>query len=163
VVIALGEHPVRRLSFFTAGIFVVSTAGGLVILFALGRTLVARIAHPSAHTQHVLELAIGIVLLVAAGLLWVLRARLRPRLRRAPATLAVLAATVLAVTAAGCGGSTSAEAKWAGDVCSAVTTWKDKVQKAGADVQATLQAPKAGMRATIEADLRTAVAATNTL
>jgi cytochrome c biogenesis protein CcdA len=84
VVIALGEHPVRRLSFFTAGIFVVSTAGGLVILFALGRTLVARIAHPSAHTQHVLELAIGIVLLVAAGLLWVLRARLRSRLTRAP-------------------------------------------------------------------------------
>jgi len=84
VVIALGEHPVRRLSSFTAGVFVVSTAGGLVILFALGRTLVARIAHPSAHTRHVLELAIGIALLVAAGLLWVLRARLRSRLTRAP-------------------------------------------------------------------------------
>ena len=84
-------------------------------------------------------------------------------LRRAPATLAVLAATVLAVTAAGCGGSTSAETKWAGDVCSAVTTWKDKVQQAAGDVRTTLQSPKAGMRAAIEADLRTAVAATNTL
>jgi hypothetical protein len=85
VVLALGDHPVRRLGAFTAGVFAVSTVGGLVILFALGRTLVARIAHPSAHTKHLLELLIGIVLLVAAGLLWLLRERLRARLDR-PAT-----------------------------------------------------------------------------
>jgi cytochrome c biogenesis protein CcdA len=84
VVLALGEHPVRRVASFTAGVFVVSTAGGLVVLFALGRTLVARIAHPSAHTRHVLELSIGIVLLAAAAALWALRERLRARLGRPP-------------------------------------------------------------------------------
>jgi hypothetical protein len=82
VVLATGAHPVRRLAAFTAGVFAVSTTGGIVILFALGRTLVERIAHPSAHTRHLLELAIGIVLLVAAGLLWVFRDRLRSHVSR---------------------------------------------------------------------------------
>jgi cytochrome c biogenesis protein CcdA len=84
VVLALGQHPVRRVALFTAGVFIVSTVGGLVVLFALGRTVVARIAHPSGHTRHLLELAIGIALLVAAGLLWLLRERLRARLGRPP-------------------------------------------------------------------------------
>lgn len=84
VVLTLGRHPVRRVALFTAGVFVVSTAGGLVLLFALGKTVVARIAHPSDHTRHLLELAIGVALLAAAGLLWVLRERLRARLGRPP-------------------------------------------------------------------------------
>jgi cytochrome c biogenesis protein CcdA len=84
VVLAIGDQAVRRLALFTAGVFVVSTVGGLVILFALGRTVIERIAHPSAHTRAVLELAIGIVLLAAAGALWFLRDRLRSRLGRTP-------------------------------------------------------------------------------
>jgi cytochrome c biogenesis protein CcdA len=80
IVLACTERPVGRVAAFTAGVFLVSTAGGLFVLFALGRTLIERIAHPSPHTEHVLELAVGIVLLLAAGLLFVLRERLRSKL-----------------------------------------------------------------------------------
>ncbi len=85
VVLALGARPARRVALFAAGVFAVSTAGGIVILFALGRTLVERIAHPSAHSRHLLELAIGGALVLVAGLLWLLRGRLRSRLARTPA------------------------------------------------------------------------------
>ena len=81
--LAFGEHAIRRVAAFTAGVWAVSTAGGLVILFVLGRTLLVRIAHPSAHTRHVIELAIGLVLLAAGIVLWLLRHRLRTRVGRA--------------------------------------------------------------------------------
>jgi cytochrome c biogenesis protein CcdA len=81
-VLALGERPAWRVGLFTAGVFVTSTAGGLLLLFVVGRTFVDRVAHPSAHTEHLLELAIGIALLLAAGLLWVFRDRLRAHLGR---------------------------------------------------------------------------------
>ena len=68
---------------FTLGVFVASTAGGLLLLFAVGRKRRRKVAHPSPHTQHVLELAIGIALLLVAGLLWILRDRLRTHLGRA--------------------------------------------------------------------------------
>jgi cytochrome c biogenesis protein CcdA len=83
-VLALGERPARRVGLFTLGVFAVSTAGGVVLLFAVGQSVVARFAHPSRHTQHVLELAIGVALLLVAGLLWVLRDQLRAHLGRAP-------------------------------------------------------------------------------
>jgi cytochrome c biogenesis protein CcdA len=83
-VLALGERPAWRVGLFTAGVFLVSTLGGLVLLFAVGRSVVARIAHPSAHTRDLLELAIGLALLLVAGLLWLLRHRLREHLGREP-------------------------------------------------------------------------------
>lgn len=81
-VLALGERPARRVGLFTLGVFVVSTAGGLVLLFAVGQSVVARFAHPSRHTQHALELAVGVALLLVAGVLWILRDRLRAHLGR---------------------------------------------------------------------------------
>ena len=81
-VLALGEQPAWRVGLFTAGVFVTSTTGGLLLLFVVGRTFVDRIAHPSAHTEHLLEFAIGIALLLAAELLWVFRDRLRAHLGR---------------------------------------------------------------------------------
>jgi cytochrome c biogenesis protein CcdA len=84
-VLALGEQPARRVGLFTLGVFAASTAGGLVLLFAVGQSVVAKFAHPSPHTRHLLELAIGIALLLVAGLLWALRDRLRAHLGREPA------------------------------------------------------------------------------
>jgi hypothetical protein len=81
-VLALGERPARQLGLFTLGVFAVSTAGGLVLLFAVGQSVVARFAHPAPHTEHVLEFAVGIALLLVAGLLWILRDRLRAHLGR---------------------------------------------------------------------------------
>jgi cytochrome c biogenesis protein CcdA len=83
-VLALGEHAGRRVAAFTAGVWAVSTVGGLVLLFTLGRTLLVRVAHPSAHTRAVIELAIGLVLLAAALVLWLLRHRIRARVGHAP-------------------------------------------------------------------------------
>src|SRR5262249_25086412 len=85
-VLVLGDQPVRRVALFTAGVFVVSTAAGLVLLFAFGRTVVSRFAHPSLHTRHVAELVIGVALLVAAGLLWIVRDRLREHISRTSET-----------------------------------------------------------------------------
>jgi cytochrome c biogenesis protein CcdA len=84
-VLALGERPALRVGLFTLGVFVTSTAGGLVLLFVVGRSVIARFAHPSPHTEHLLEVAIGIALLLVAGLLWALRDRLRAHLDREPA------------------------------------------------------------------------------
>lgn len=83
-VLALGDRPGRRVGLLTLGVFATSTAGGLFLLFAVGQSIVARFAHPSHHTQHLLELAVGIALLLVAGLLWVLRDRLRAHLGRIP-------------------------------------------------------------------------------
>lgn len=81
IVLALGERPTRRVAAFTVGVFAVSTAGGLVLLFAFGRAVVAPIAHPSSHTRGLLELAVGLTLLAAAAFLWAQRDRLQRRLR----------------------------------------------------------------------------------
>lgn len=81
-VLALGEQAAWRVGLFTAGVFATSTAGGLLLLFVVGRAFVDRVAHPSARTEHLLEFAVGIALLLAAGLLWVFRERLRAHLGR---------------------------------------------------------------------------------
>jgi len=85
-VLALGERPAGRVGLFALGVFVVSTAGGLFLLFVVGQTVVARFAHPGPHTEHLLEFAVGIALLLVAGLLWVLRDRLRAHLGRTSST-----------------------------------------------------------------------------
>jgi cytochrome c biogenesis protein CcdA len=82
LVLALGPHARRDVAAFTAGVFAVSAAGGLVLVFGPGRALLARIAKPGPHTQHLVEIALGAALLVAAIVLWVLRARLTRRLAR---------------------------------------------------------------------------------
>jgi cytochrome c biogenesis protein CcdA len=80
-VLALGERPARRVAGFTAGVFAVSTAGGLAILFAFGRTFVTRLAHPSHNTRNSIELGIGIALILAAAVLWIFREHLSSSLR----------------------------------------------------------------------------------
>lgn len=82
VVFALGPGAPRRLLAFTTGVFVVSTLGGIVLLFAVGRPLLTRLSHPSPHTRHVVELAAGVVLVGIATILWRLRARLHAALAR---------------------------------------------------------------------------------
>ena len=99
-VLALGDRPARRVAAFAAGVFAVSTAGGLVILFAFGRTLVARIAHPSDSTRNYIELGIGIALILAGAVLWFFRGHLRGSLstpdRRGRSSL-LLGAGIMAI------------------------------------------------------------------
>lgn len=58
---------------FTTGVFVVSTLGGIVLLFAVGRPVLAHVAHPSAHTRHLVELVLGAGLVCVGAVLWLLR------------------------------------------------------------------------------------------
>ena len=77
---------------------------------------------------------------------------------RLAATL-VLSAT-LAILGAGCGGDTSAEEEWAADVCSAVGNWQDEAEQSTEDVREALQSPGAGTVATLEAEVREIIDAT---
>ena len=79
-VYALGRHARRDVAEFMLGVFVVSTAGGLVLLFGPGRLLVALVSRPSPRTVHVLELATGAGVLALAGGLWLARAQVARRL-----------------------------------------------------------------------------------
>jgi hypothetical protein len=84
-----------------------------------------------------------------------------PPVRRLAAILALVA--TLAVVAAGCGGSESAEEKWAGSVCTELGDWEDQVKENGDNVQKELQSPQLGTLAAIDAEIREAVAATDKL
>lgn len=80
LVLAVGRRPLRDVAGFTVGVLAVSTVGGLVLVFGPGRQLLARVAKPSAHTQHLVEAAIGAALLVLALALWLLRRGVARRL-----------------------------------------------------------------------------------
>jgi hypothetical protein len=77
---------------------------------------------------------------------------------RLGATL-VLSAT-LAIVAAGCGGETSAEEEWAGDICTTVSGWQDQVEQSTDDVREALQSPGAGTLAAIETEVQEIIDAT---
>jgi hypothetical protein len=75
---------------------------------------------------------------------------------------AVVLSLIVAIVLSGCGGS-SPEEKWAGSVCSDVGDWKSQVQKAADDVKTQQQSPEAGTLAAINADVKSAVDATQQL
>jgi cytochrome c biogenesis protein CcdA len=85
LVLAAGPSARRRVLAFTTGVFVVSTVGGIVILFAVGRPVLARIADPSAHARHLVELVLGAGLVCVGAAMWLARARVRRSLDRGQA------------------------------------------------------------------------------
>ena len=77
---SLGRNGARDVAAFTAGVFAVSTAGGLVLVFGPGRALLAIVSHPRPHIVHIVEAVAGVFLLGLAVFLWVKRGQLRARL-----------------------------------------------------------------------------------
>jgi cytochrome c biogenesis protein CcdA len=77
---ALGRNGRRDVAAFTAGVFAVSTAGGLVLVFGPGRALLAVVSHPRPRVVHLIEAAAGLLVLIAAVVLWLVRARVARRL-----------------------------------------------------------------------------------
>lgn len=80
VLAAVSPPSVRRVVAFTAGVFVVSTAGGIVLLVGPAHALLTRLAKPSAHAEHLAAIVGGSLLLVVAAVLW--SRRHRPRTHR---------------------------------------------------------------------------------
>src|SRR3954463_7821810 len=73
VLLAAGRNPLQAVASFTAGVFLVSFAAGVLVILGPGQLLFDSLPHPSAHVKHVAELAVGVVLLVVAAVLWVRR------------------------------------------------------------------------------------------
>jgi cytochrome c biogenesis protein CcdA len=76
----LGRNAVRNVALFTAGVFGVSTVGGLALVFGPGRALLSIVSHPSKHVVHLIEAGVGVLLIAVAAYLWVKRANIRQRL-----------------------------------------------------------------------------------
>jgi cytochrome c biogenesis protein CcdA len=79
---ALTAHARRDVALFTAGVFTVSTVGGLALVFGPGRGLLRAVSHPSKHTVDLVEAAAGVLLVLVAGFLWLTRAEVARRLAR---------------------------------------------------------------------------------
>jgi len=82
LVYALGRNGVRDVAVFTAGVFSVSAAGGLVLVFGPGRALLTVVSHPSERLVHLAEALAGVGLIGAAVFLWLTRANVREHLER---------------------------------------------------------------------------------
>ena len=76
LVIATGEGAVPRLIAFTVGVFSVSLAGGLVLVFGPGEVLLSALPHPSPKAKHIAQLAGGVVLIGLGVAAWLGRRRL---------------------------------------------------------------------------------------
>jgi gas vesicle protein len=81
-------------------------------------------------------------------------------LRLAP--LATVTA-LLAVAAAGCGGSESAQEKWANDVCSPLVDWSKQMKTLANDAKSTIQSPSSSTISQLTSDAQQTVDATKTL
>jgi cytochrome c biogenesis protein CcdA len=95
-----GEHAGRRVAQFTFGVFAVYPIGGAAIALGPGQLLLSLVPKPDADTRHVLEVAAGLALLVAAAMVWRNRGRLSDRRMPEPGSgrsSAVLGATITAV------------------------------------------------------------------
>ena len=99
--LAAGERPRTDVMQFTLGVFAVYLAGGAVILLGPGQALLSLVPHPGPTARYIVELVAGVVMLIAAGVLWRDRKRLAHRKLPSPSTegksSALLGVTITAV------------------------------------------------------------------
>jgi len=77
--LASGERARGRVLEFTVGVFAVYLIGGLIIALGPGGLVLSLVPHPHHRVAYSIELAVGVVMLVGAALLWRHRDRLRER------------------------------------------------------------------------------------
>jgi cytochrome c biogenesis protein CcdA len=83
---ALETRARQTIAAFAAGVFLVSAVGGVVFVLGPGRALVNVVPRPSPRTVDRLTLGAGVIALVLAAALWLMRERVAKRLsRRQPA------------------------------------------------------------------------------
>ena len=74
--LASSGQRVLKVTQFTIGVFGVNLLAGVVLTIGPGRLLLSLIPHPRGTAKHIIELAAGLVLLVAAVAVWQGRRRL---------------------------------------------------------------------------------------
>jgi cytochrome c biogenesis protein CcdA len=77
--LALGEHAKSSLTQFTLAVFAVNFVGGAVIALGPGEVVLHLLPHPHATARYILETIAGVVMLIAAVVLWCKRRSLRQR------------------------------------------------------------------------------------
>jgi cytochrome c biogenesis protein CcdA len=77
--LATVPKPAVRVTQFTAGVFAVNLAGGLLLTLGPGRLLLGLIPHPQRTAKHVIELVAGVVMLACAAGVWLRRRHLARR------------------------------------------------------------------------------------
>lgn len=104
--LASGPDPRRSVLEFTAAVFVVFLAGGLILTLGPGAAILALVPHPNATTRYVLETISGAAMLLLAATLWRRRGSPTTRAtrsvdvtRRRPATIGAGIAVVELPTA----------------------------------------------------------------
>jgi cytochrome c biogenesis protein CcdA len=80
LLLATAHKPVQALASFTAGVFIVPFAAGVLVVLGPGELLLDALPHPSAHVKHVAEVVAGILLLLLAAALWARRGRVSDRM-----------------------------------------------------------------------------------
>ena len=84
--LAMGQRARSDLIQFTLGVFVVNFLGGAIVALGPGQALLALVPKPSATTRYIVETVAGIMMLIAAALLWRRRRTLSRRKLPAPKT-----------------------------------------------------------------------------
>ncbi len=74
--LAIGRNARAGLIQFTLAVFAVNLVGGAVIALGPGQALLALVPKPGPTARYILETVAGVVMLIAAGLLWSRRKRL---------------------------------------------------------------------------------------
>jgi cytochrome c biogenesis protein CcdA len=74
--LAHAEHPRRRVAEFTVAVFVVYLAGGALIALGPGQLIRSALPHAHATPRHIAEIVAGVLLMVAAVIIWRSRARI---------------------------------------------------------------------------------------
>ncbi len=64
---------------YTFGVFSVYALGGVLLLLGPGQLLLSALPHPSRTVKHALELAVGVVAVTVACVVWLTRVRLQER------------------------------------------------------------------------------------
>jgi Sap, sulfolipid-1-addressing protein len=75
LVLAVKRRGVVLVALFTVGVFVPSLAAGVLVVIGPGRALLDLIPHVGAPTEHLIEIAAGVVLAGLAWILWIHRGR----------------------------------------------------------------------------------------
>jgi cytochrome c biogenesis protein CcdA len=68
--LAAGERHGRELVQFTVGVFAVYFAGGALIALGPGQLVLSLVPHPGPTARYIIETVAGVIMLIAAGLLW---------------------------------------------------------------------------------------------